>query len=104
MNATPEIHAAVRKVLQHHKLTEVGSGVVEADLIHAVLSNHNAADKIDWLRKGVAEWRAEALASAKQREAVAATARIAITHLQAVIRKDDNADTAALDWLISIGA
>lgn len=29
---------------------------------------------------------------------------IAIAHLQAVLRKDDNADTAALDWLISIGA
>ena len=37
------IHAAVRKTLQHHKLTEVGNAVVEADLIHAVLSNHNSA-------------------------------------------------------------
>lgn len=44
-------YAAVRKTLQHHKLTDVGNAVVEADLVHAVLSNHNVADKVDWLKK-----------------------------------------------------
>jgi hypothetical protein len=34
---TGAMHTAVRKVLKHHKLTEVGDGVVEADLIYAVL-------------------------------------------------------------------
>ena len=69
-----------------------------------------AIDHIDWLDKGLAEWRADALAAAKRREAVAATARIAIGHLQAVLNKarthDEQlrADTAARDWLISIGS
>lgn len=34
----PEMHTAVRNVLKHHKLTTHGDGVVEADLIAAVLS------------------------------------------------------------------
>lgn len=34
---TPAHHAAVRKVLKHHKLTDVGDGVIEADLIYAVI-------------------------------------------------------------------
>lgn len=33
-----QLHAAVRKVLQHHKLTTHGDGVVEADLIDAMLT------------------------------------------------------------------
>ena len=104
------IHAAVRKTLQHHKLTEVGNAVVEADLIHAVLSNHNSADKIDWLKKGVAEWRDAALQETKLRNASAATARIAIGHLHAVLNKarthheQQASDTAARDWLASIGS
>lgn len=32
-----QYHTAVRAVLKHHNLTEVGDGVVEADLIDAVL-------------------------------------------------------------------
>ncbi|MEY8688464.1 MAG: hypothetical protein AB9M53_01110 [Leptothrix sp. (in: b-proteobacteria)] len=32
-----KLHAAVRKVLKHHNLLKVGDGVVEADLIAAVL-------------------------------------------------------------------
>jgi hypothetical protein len=31
------MHSAVRKVLEHHRLTRVGDGVFEADLIDAVL-------------------------------------------------------------------
>ena len=36
---TSEMHTKVRHVLQHHKLTTHGDGVVEADLIEAVLSS-----------------------------------------------------------------
>lgn len=35
---SPEVRQAVRKVLKHHKLTEHGDGVVEADLAHAVVA------------------------------------------------------------------
>ena len=70
----------------------------------------NAEDKIEWLEKGNAEWRDLALTNARQVRAAQATARIAITHLQAVLNKDwthaeqQAADTAARDWLISIGS
>jgi hypothetical protein len=37
INATAEQHASVRGVLRHHNLTVYGDGVIEADLIHAVL-------------------------------------------------------------------
>jgi hypothetical protein len=67
-------------------------------------------DKIEWLEKGVAEWRSLALANQQQARAAQATARIAITHLQSVLNKarthadQQGADTAARDWLISIGS
>jgi hypothetical protein len=67
-------------------------------------------DNIEWTEKGLIEWREIALSRAKQAEAARATARIAITHLQAVLNKprthveQQAADTAARDWLISIGS
>jgi hypothetical protein len=70
----------------------------------------NDADRIDWLEKGVAEWRAEAQRNARYAEAARATARVAIGHLQAILRppataaEQQRADTAARDWLASIGA
>lgn len=70
----------------------------------------NAEDKIDWLEKGNAEWRSLALSNQQQSRAAQATARVAITHLQAVLNKarthtdQQVADTAARDWLISIGS
>jgi hypothetical protein len=39
---TPDMHARVCKVLQHHKLTVHGDGVIEADLIEAVLASIEA--------------------------------------------------------------
>jgi hypothetical protein len=107
---TREMHAAVRKVLQHRGLTAVGDSVVEADLIHAVLSNHDAADTIEWLEKGNAEWRDTARLAMKHQNTASATARVAINHLQAVLNKarthdeQQMSDTAARDWLISIGS
>lgn len=69
-----------------------------------------ALDDVEWTEKGLSEWRATALANARQAEAARATARIAINHLQAVLNKarthaeQQAADTAARDWLISIGS
>lgn len=70
----------------------------------------NTEDKIEWLEKGNAEWRALALTNAQQARAAQATVRIAITHLQEVLNKawthaeQQAADTAARDWLMSIGS
>ncbi len=40
---TSAMHSAVRRVLKHHKLTLNGDGVIEADLIYAVLDIVNSA-------------------------------------------------------------
>jgi hypothetical protein len=75
----------------------------------AVDSEDDLADTIEWLEKGVAEWRASAISSEKQARAAKATARVAIEHLRNVLNKarthDDQQryDTAARDWLDSIG-
>lgn len=69
-----------------------------------------ALDDVEWTEKGLAEWRATALANARQAEAARATARVAIGHLQTVLNKartfdeQQKADTAARDWLTSIGS
>lgn len=69
-----------------------------------------AIDHLDWLEKGNAEWRALALSSSGHAEAAQVTARVAISHLQAVLNKprthdeQQRADTLARDWLISIGS
>ena len=69
-----------------------------------------AIDHFEWLEKGNIEWRDMAISKAKQAETARATARVAITHLQAVLNTprthadQQAADTAARDWLISIGS
>lgn len=69
-----------------------------------------AIDHIEWLEKGNAEWRDIGVSKHKQAHAAQATARVAIAHLQAVLNKarthaeQQAADTAARDWLISIGS
>lgn len=69
-----------------------------------------AIDHIEWLEKGNTEWRDLWKGAAKQNSAARATARIAIGHLQAVLNKprthteQQDADTAARDWLTSIGS
>ena len=68
-----------------------------------------AIDHMEWLEKGNAEWRNLWQSAAKQNTAAMATARVAIWHLQAVLNKarkhaeQQAADTAARDWLESIG-
>lgn len=78
---------------------------------HAALEALNELpDAIEWLDKGLAEWRGLYDATSKQSAAARATARVAIGHLQAVLNQSRShaeqqaADTAARDWLISIGS
>lgn len=74
-------------------------------------------DDKEWIEKGLAEWRSmalknakHALKNAKHAEMARATARVAINHLQSVLNKprthaqQQDADTAARDWLLSIGS
>lgn len=67
-------------------------------------------DDVEWTEKGLVEWRNIAMTNNQQARAARATARIAITHLQEVLNKarthaeQQAADTAARDWLISIGS
>lgn len=69
-----------------------------------------AIDHFDWLEKGNEEWRSEYQRASKQAEMARATARVAIGHLDKVLNGCRNAseqqaaDTAARDWLASIGA
>lgn len=70
----------------------------------------NILDDIEWTEKGISEWRDVAQTNARQGEAARATSRVAIAHLQAVLNQSRThaeqqaADTAARDWLISIGS
>jgi hypothetical protein len=76
----------------------------------ALKSYGDILDDVEWTEKGLIEWRDVALSNGKQAIAAQATARIAITHLQAVLNQSRTysdqqaADTAARDWLISIGS
>lgn len=69
-----------------------------------------ALDDLEYGEKGLNEWRSVALTNARHAEAARVTARIAIGHLQAVLNKartfdeQQAADSAARDWLASIGS
>lgn len=66
-------------------------------------------DQIDWIERGIVEWRDTAFQASKGATMARATARVAITHLQTILngRLDANqmfdAEKAARDWLESIG-
>lgn len=66
-------------------------------------------DQIDWIERGIVEWREVAQQNGKRATMARATARVAITHLQTILngRLDANqmlaAESAARDWLESIG-
>lgn len=68
-----------------------------------------AVDHIEWLEKGNEEWRDMYCRESKHAEMARATARIAINHLIKILNgcrtagEQQNADTAARDWLLSIG-
>lgn len=67
-------------------------------------------DDKEWIEKGLVEWRDMAQANGRNAEAARATARIAIGHLQSVLNQPRThahqqvADSAARDWLLSIGS
>lgn len=77
--------------------------VAAADAIEAFEDDH------DWIEKGLAEWRSVAIENAKNAKMARATARVAINHLQSILNmarthaQQQDADTAARDWLLSIG-
>lgn len=81
-----------------------------ATVIAAANAIESFEDSKEWLEKGISEWRDTALSNVRHAEIARATARVAIGHLQAVLNKtrthDEQqcADTAARDWLISIGS
>lgn len=69
-----------------------------------------AIDHIEWLERGNSEWNGLYVVANRQATAARATAQIAIQHLQAVLNKprshdeQQRADTAARQWLESIGS
>ena len=85
-------------------------GATRNDAKLALKDVGNVLDDIEWTEKGLAEWRDVAQTNARHAEAARATARVAIAHLQAVLNKarthaeQQAADTAARDWLTSIGS
>lgn len=89
------------------------AGTRALDMIDAELPVLRAGlDDAEVTERGLAEWRAMALANAKHTEAARATARVAIGHLQRVLQ-DTHARIPseqrlqwrrdAEDWLASIG-
>lgn len=66
-------------------------------------------DQIDWIERGIVEWREMAQTQSRFAKQAAAKTRVAITHLQTLLnsRLDANqmlaAEKAARDWLESIG-
>jgi hypothetical protein len=66
-------------------------------------------DNIEWLEKGIEEWRSMYLASERQIKTSGAVARTAVRHLNSVLNgarthsDQQFADTAARDWLESLG-
>jgi hypothetical protein len=69
-----------------------------------------AIDHIEWVNKGNKEWRDMYQTANAHHRAAQATARIAITHLQAVLGSKTSIGEvrekrdAAKDWLVSIGS
>jgi len=72
----------------------------------------DAAERAEWAEKSPAEWRDAALSNGKQAEAARATARVAIGHLERVLKggharvppeQRDQWRRDAEDWLTSIG-
>lgn len=77
---------------------------VRLDIIEEVIDN------LEWINKGLAEWREIALSAGAKQRAESARASIAIRHLHAVLNtartndEQQRADSAAREWLESIGS
>jgi len=61
------------------------------------------ADCIEWLGKNLEKSRNETMTAEGRARRAEAMVRIAVGHLQAVLKDQQNADTAARNWLNSIG-
>jgi hypothetical protein len=67
-------------------------------------------EHLKWLEKGIQEWKDLYTAENKKAKTAQATAQIAISHLHEVLNKSrthdaqQRADTAARQWLDSIGS
>jgi hypothetical protein len=85
-------------------------GLLQAIYESPSLAHSRALPMIDAELPGLRRAIADAQSLSKQAEAARATARVAIGHLQAILRppataaEQQRADTAARDWLASIGA
>lgn len=85
-------------------------GLLQAIYESPSLSHARALPMIDAELPGLRQAIADAQSLSRQAEAARATARVAIGHLQAILQppataaEQQRADTAARDWLASIGA
>lgn len=76
----------------------------------AKLAINDLPDAVEWIEKGLNEWRLMYVEKDRQLAVAEASLRIAIGHLHAVLNKartfdeQQRADTAARDWLTSIGS
>lgn len=96
--------ANVLAAIHNKETVTIGGGQFSPEELAALL------DDIEWTEKGLSEWRGIALEKTQQLAALQATTRIAIGHLQSVLNtartfdEQQKSDTAARDWLISIGS
>ena len=81
-----------------------------ADRHDAKLALNELDDAIEWIEKGIDEWRSMYVVADRNEKTAQAISRIAIGHLQAVINKprshdeQQSAGKAARDWLVSMGS
>lgn len=100
----------LRDFIESHKRYASMTSGGEAEFTNALEALDELDDHIDWIEKGNNEWRGMAQRNAQEGTRLAAVLRIAIGHLHSVLNQQhsaDNqlkADTAARDWLISIGS
>ena len=106
MSGAEKALATLRKYVERSTHWKEGG----ADRHDAKLALGELDDCIEWLEKGIEEWRHMYVTENRKGKAAEATARIAVRHLQSVLNKprthdeQQSADTAARDWLVSIGS
>lgn len=102
-----DIASGIKEQLQAAYATGNEEGRKDVAALQAEISA--LKDKLSWTDDAFVEWRNIALSRAREAKASRATARVAIGHLQGVLglartyAEQQAADTAARDWLASIG-
>lgn len=90
-------------------LTTVGTYIEHTDGIpdDVSLAMSELYDQIDWIERGIVEWRDVAQTQNRFAKQEAAKCRVAINHLRTLLYGDANrmfdAEKAARDWIESIG-